>query len=103
MDIVSKAVRVLIKKYAPSKVILFGSYAWGRPTKDSDIDLFIVKNTRKRPSERFVEVQKMLYGSHGTIPVEPLVLTPKELENRVQKGDPFILRILREGKQLYGQ
>ncbi len=32
-----------LKKYKPDKLVLFGSYAWGKPNKDSDIDLLIVK------------------------------------------------------------
>ena len=46
-DIVRELIDALVEKYSPKKVILFGSYAWGKPSKDSDIDLFIVKDTRK--------------------------------------------------------
>ena len=99
----SKLVKILVKKYAPEKVILFGSYAWGKPNKHSDIDLFIIKNTRKKRRERFTDVQRILHGSHEKIPVEPLVLTPKELEKRMDLNDPFVMRILKQGKYLYGQ
>ena len=99
---ISKLIETLIEKYSPEKVILFGSHAWGEPTKDSDIDLFIVKSTRKKPKDRFSEVQEILYGLHQKTPVEPLVLTPKELERRINLEDPFILRILKKGKILYG-
>jgi predicted nucleotidyltransferase len=102
-ETVSKLVKMLVSRYSPKKIILFGSYAWSKPTKHSDIDLFIVKNTRKKPNERFSEVQKILYGMHESIPVEPLVLTPKELERRIAIQDPFVLRILKKGKMLYGQ
>ena len=101
-NILSKLIDTLVKKYAPQKIILFGSRAWGEPTEDSDIDLFIVKNTEKNSRERFSEVQRILHGLHKATPVEPLVLTPKELEKRITLDDPFILRILKEGKVLYG-
>lgn len=44
--------------YRPIKVILFGSYAYGKPTEDSDIDLLILKDTDKSRTERFVEVKR---------------------------------------------
>ena len=52
------------KKYRPDKIILFGSYAYGEPDEDSDIDLFIIKNTRKRRIYRFVEVKKIALQIH---------------------------------------
>ena len=52
------------KKYRPEKIILFGSYAYGEPDEDSDIDLFIIKNTRKRRIYRFVEVKKIALQIH---------------------------------------
>ncbi len=101
-DMFGQLIDVLVEMYSPKKVILFGSRAWGKPTKDSDIDIFIVKDTKKKPNERFCEVQKLLHGMHKTIPIEPLVMTPKELEKRIRLEDPFILRILNKGKVLYG-
>lgn len=101
-EMVSRLVDALVRGYSPQKIILFGSYAWSKPTKHSDIDLFIVKNTRKKPRERFSEVQEILYGLHESVPVEPLVLTPKELRKRIALGDPFVERILSKGKVLYG-
>ena len=99
IDVLTKR---LIKLYKPEKIILFGSYVWGKPTKHSDIDLFIVKKTRKKRVKRFSEVQRLLYGYHASIPIEPLVLTPQELKKRLTMEDPFILRILKEGKVLHG-
>jgi predicted nucleotidyltransferase len=40
----------LIANYQPEKVILFGSYAYGNPTRDSDLDLFTLKKQHKRHS-----------------------------------------------------
>jgi predicted nucleotidyltransferase len=39
-----------LKKYNPEKIVLFGSYAWGKPKRNSDIDLLIIKNTKKIPT-----------------------------------------------------
>ena len=92
----------LLKGYRPKKVILFGSYAYGEPTEDSDIDLLIVKNTDKRPIDRWVEVKRILRDSSRTVPVSPLVYTEQEIEGRMAVKDFFIQEVLEKGEVLYG-
>ena len=91
----------LISEYAPRKVILYGSYAYGEPGPDSDIDLFIIKDTSDRFIDRWVTVQGILTGTHRSLPVETLVLNPQEVEDRLAAGDQFIAEILRRGEVLY--
>lgn len=91
----------IITDYAPQKVILFGSYAYGDPDADSDIDMLIVKETADRFLDRWVTVHRILTGLHRSLPVEPLVLTPQELESRLAVGDQFFLEILERGTVLY--
>ena len=90
----------LIKKYAPQKIILFGSAASGELSEDSDIDFLIIKDSvpkygidRMRELDRLIETQ---------MPVDMLVYKPGEFEERLRLGDPFIKMILNEGKVLYG-
>jgi len=89
------------REYKPQKVILFGSYARGRPTEDSDIDFFIIKDTDARRVDRFVEVKQLIYDPQLRIPVSPLVYTPQELEERLDMGDNFVKEIMSQGKVLY--
>lgn len=91
----------IVEEYEPQKVILFGSHAYGEPSKDSDIDLFIVKETDAGRIERFVEVKRLIYDPEQRIPVSPLVYTPGEVEERLAMGDDFVADILRRGKVLY--
>ena len=84
------------------KVILFGSYAYGEPDEDSDVDLLIIKDTEKRPIGRWLEVKKLLRGRVPLLPVSPLVYTEKELEDRIAIKDFFIQEILERGELLYG-
>ena len=86
-------------KFKPKKIILFGSYAWGNPTKDSDVDLFIIEESDKPRRDRQLELRSFLFGS--PFPCDVLVYTPKESEKRVQIGDFFIKNILNKGKILY--
>jgi len=92
----------IIRGYNPKKVILFGSYAYEKPTEDSDIDLLIIKNTDKRPIDRWVEVKKLLRGRSRSLPVSPLVYTEKEIEERIAIKDFFAKEILEKGEVLYG-
>lgn len=100
-EIIKTILKQLIDQYEPTKIILFGSYALGNPDKDSDIDLLIIKDTHESFIDRWSTVGNILEGTHPSIPVDTLVLTPKELEKRILMGDQFILKIMAKGKLLY--
>ena len=100
--IITEIVDRILKGYKPKKVILFGSYAYGEPKEDSDIDLLIIKNTDKRPIDRWIEVKRLLRDISRTVPVSPLVYTEKEIEERIAIKDFFIEEIFEKGDILYG-
>ncbi len=86
----------IVKEFKPEKIILFGSRAWGNSTKDSDIDLFIVKkskNTRKTATK----IDVALFPR--TFAMDVLVYTPEQVKKR--KNHLFIKKILEKGKRLY--
>lgn len=89
------------REYQPEKIILFGSYAYGMPDRDSDIDLLIIKDTQDRPIDRRVAVARIASDPKRLIPFEPIVLTPKELNERLEVGDQFIRETLQKGEVLY--
>lgn len=91
----------VVQEYQPEKVILFGSYAYGRPDPDSDIDLLIIKQTQERPIDRRVAVIRIIYDPSLRVPVEPIVLTPGEIRLRQEIGDPFLEEVLTKGEVLY--
>jgi predicted nucleotidyltransferase len=80
-------------------VILFGSYVSGKPTKDSDLDLLIIVNTKERGIKRYAMVSELL--EPRKIPMDIIVKTPEELKDRTRMFDPFIRNILKTGKVLY--
>ena len=90
----------IVEKYEPEKIILFGSYAWGKPTEDSDIDLFIVKNSRKKKIDRERELRTMLFGNNFPA-MDLLIYTPNEIKKRLFIEDFFVKQILSEGEILY--
>jgi len=91
----------IIEGYSPQKVILFGSYAYGEPDEDSDLDLFIIKETTERAFDRRVRVCQLVSDPRRRVPVEVIVLTPEEVEQRLRIGDQFIEEILSQGRVLY--
>ncbi|MDO8721744.1 MAG: nucleotidyltransferase domain-containing protein [Syntrophales bacterium] len=80
----------------------FGSYAWGESGPDSDVDIFIVKETTERPIGRRVALRNMLSDSRNRIPYDLLVVTPREVEYRLRIGDAFVEEVVEEGVELYG-
>lgn len=95
---IKKIAKRIEEKYKPEKIILFGSFAYGKPTPSSDIDLLIIKKSRKRKVERIKEV---LMKVESDIPLEPLVYTPKEIKDRLKLGDYFLQNVFKKGKLLY--
>lgn len=96
---IQKIADKIAKQFKPDKVILFGSYAWGKPHADSDVDLFIVKETDQSKIERGQEIERILWNSG--MPVDALVYTPEETQKRLDIEDFFIQNILTKGKILY--
>ncbi|MEM2135245.1 MAG: nucleotidyltransferase domain-containing protein [Candidatus Jordarchaeaceae archaeon] len=94
-------VEKLKSEYKPLKIILFGSYAYGNPGEDSDIDLLILKDTGRRRVDRFVEVKRIIYDPNRRIPVSAFVYTPEELEERLRMGEDFVKEIVEKGIVLY--
>ena len=98
---IQNIVQVLVREYQPERIILFGSYAYGDPTPDSDIDLLIIKETPERFIDRWVTVRRILSDPKRRVPLETLVLTPQEVSKRLAIGDQFLAEILEKGEVLY--
>jgi len=95
-----EVVEKIVKEYQPEKIILFGSWAWGKPGLDSDVDLLVVKRIVKPRLERERELNKLLFPR--IIPMDLLVYTPEELERGVNESRNFFLEdIVRNGRALY--
>jgi predicted nucleotidyltransferase len=94
------AIERIVSELKPEKIILFGSYAYGNPTPDSDVDLLIIMKTKAREIDRYVAVSNLLYPRQ--FPVDILVKTPKEMEAEARKKSNYFMReILKKGKVLY--
>lgn len=101
--LITEVVEKIKAEYQPEKIILYGSYAYGKPTADSDIDLFIIKDTDKRRTDRYVEVSRLVYKPGRYISISPNVYTPQEVEERLALGDDFVEDVLTKGEVLYAR
>lgn len=100
--VVEKLVDAIIAGYAPEKIILFGSYAYGDPDENSDVDLLIVKkNPELKKQDRWVTVKNIVWDLHLGVPVSPLVMSPGELAVRLNERHYFIEEITERGILVY--
>ena len=95
-----KAVKRIADELDPEKIILFGSYAYGTPTPDSDVDLLVIMNTRQKTKDRYLTVGRLLRPRQ--FPVDIIVKTPDEVKRALKnKKNFFIHNIITRGKVLY--
>jgi predicted nucleotidyltransferase len=95
---ISDLCRQIVAACHPQKIILFGSYAYGTPTDDSDVDLLVVMPFEGHPAYQAGGLRSQL---HTQMAVDLLVRTPEQIEERIAMGDPFIQEIVEQGKILY--
>ncbi len=90
----------IVREFQPKMILLFGSYAWGEPGPDSDVDLLIIKDTENtRKTAR--EIDGFLFPR--PFPIDLIVYTSQQVERRKKAGDFFITGILQKGKVLYAR
>lgn len=99
MRAIRAVARRIAERFQPEKVILFGSYAYGKPGPESDVDLLVVMRTSLRSRQQRLEISRAL--SPRPFPLDILVRTPEELEERIAQGDAFLREIVTRGKVLY--
>jgi uncharacterized protein len=93
------AIRKIVQELDPEKIVLFGSYAYGSPTPNSDVDLLVIMMTDASPKDRSWAVSRLLLPR--PFPVDILVKTPHEVKMGLEAGDFFLREILSRGKVLY--
>lgn len=96
---IESLIQQLVAKYAPEKVILFGS-AIRNDAEVNDVDLFIIKDdVPYLGAERIRQLYRLM---DTDLPVDYIVYRPAEVVERLSLGDPFVVDVLRQGEVLYG-
>jgi predicted nucleotidyltransferase len=98
-DRLEDVTRRIVVACDPHRIILFGSYAYGHPSADSDVDLLIVMESDERPAARAMRVSRLLRPR--PFPMDILVRTPEEIQRRLNMGDYFIREVIERGRILY--
>ena len=95
---IDKIKRIIVDKYSPEKIILFGSYAYGRPDQESDVDFLVVMPFKGKAAYKTIEIMESLRPS---IPMDLIVRTPEQVKKRLAQNDFFLREVFMRGKVLY--
>ncbi len=88
----------IARRFKPEKIVLFGSYAYGKPTPDSDVDVLVVMPYDRRRGRMSLQI---LEAIDYNFPLDLLVRTPAEVRQRLNWGDCFLQEVFSKGKILY--
>jgi predicted nucleotidyltransferase len=88
----------IVREFQPERIILFGSYASGKPTRDSDVDLLVILPFEGKTFAKSLEI---LNRADPRFPIDLLARRPDDVERRYREGDPLIRDALDHGKVLY--
>ncbi|MGI4789163.1 MAG: nucleotidyltransferase domain-containing protein [Janthinobacterium lividum] len=88
----------IARQFQPERIILFGSYAYGTPTEDSDIDLLVVMPFAGRKSQQAITIRTAIRAGFS---MDLIPITPERLKHRLEIEDFFLREIVEKGKVLY--
>jgi predicted nucleotidyltransferase len=90
--------RKVAREFNPRRIILFGSYAYGRPSPDSDVDLLVVLPHRGHSADAALRIRSKL---EAPFPMDLLVRSPSRIRQRMRMRDYFIREVMTRGKVLH--
>jgi uncharacterized protein len=97
---INRFVGEVARAFKPERVVLFGSYARGDATADSDVDLLVIMEHDQRNIEQALAITRRVDRS---FPLDLIVRTPQETRRRLHQHDMFLTSVLNEGKTLYAR
>ena len=97
MRVIRRYARQVAERFQPEKIILFGSYAYGTPHADSDVDILVIMPARNEIDQAI----KIRWEVPAPFPMDLLVRKPKDIKWRLEEGDLFHTKIVTKGKLLY--
>ncbi|MEW6367822.1 MAG: nucleotidyltransferase domain-containing protein [Acidobacteriota bacterium] len=97
--LLSSMTRRIVDTFQPYGIVLFGSHAYGTPNINSDLDLLVIMDSDELMAQRIRRVREV--AKVRFLPMDIIVRTPAEIEDRLAMGDFFIAEILEKGKVLY--
>lgn len=98
MDRIESLSKRIAEEFRPGRIILFGSYAYGEPTEDSDVDILVIMPFAGKPVHKAIEIRTKI---DPRFPVDLIVRTPQQVQERVAMNDWFMREIVEKGRTLY--
>jgi predicted nucleotidyltransferase len=97
MRVIRDFARRVAERFQPDRIILFGSYAYGTPHADSDVDILVIMPAYHQGSK----AGRIRRECPAPFPMDLIVRTPETLRWRLAEGDSFHTEIVSRGKVLY--
>jgi len=97
MRLIRRFARQVAERFDPDKIILFGSYAYGKPHADGDVDILVVMRTRNTLDQAV----KISLAIDPPFPLDIVVRTPHSMKWRLAEGESFLTEITTQGKVLF--
>jgi predicted nucleotidyltransferase len=97
MRVIRRFASQVAERFDPDKIILFGSYAYGTPHDDSDVDILVVMPARNQLDQAY----RIRRTVSAPFPMDLIVRTPKKLRERLAEGESFLTEVVAKGKVLY--
>lgn len=91
---IREIVQQIVERFRPQKVILFGSYAGGKPMPDSDVDLLVVMDTSEQPLHAAARISAAI---DHPFPLDILVFRPSELKASLERKGVFATEVVAKG------
>jgi predicted nucleotidyltransferase len=88
----------IVREFQPDRIILFGSYAYGEPSDDSDVDLLVVLPFEGKAAYKAGEIRTRV---RPDFPIDLIVRSPQQVQNRLAMDDWFMREIFEKGRTLY--
>jgi uncharacterized protein len=98
LDDIREIVQQIAERFRPQKVILFGSYAQGTPTKDSDVDLLVIMETNEQALHAAARISAAI---DHPFPLDILVFRPSELKASLERKGVFATEVMAKGLVLH--
>lgn len=86
------------QEFKPDKIVLFGSYAWGTPRDDSDVDLLVILPYQGKAWRMASSIREQV---QSRFPLDILVRNSEQIQARLAINDSFLSDIMTRGKVVY--
>jgi len=96
--VIHELIERIVDKFHPLRIVLFGSYAYGEPHPESDVDILIVMDTPLREVQQAQQIRQFINPLFG---VDILVYSPSRLNERLELGDSFLREVISKGIVVY--